>query len=85
MSSFIRARKFIKRGWHINAGSMLKTCLQISQLDLLNINVLEEQLTGVDTAYFVQIIDDLRKKQEKDPEFTVSMPYLTTLIDRMFQ
>lgn len=50
--SVIRLRKFIKRGWRINAGQILKMLLQISGMDLLNPRVLEEQLTGVDAAYF---------------------------------
>lgn len=83
--SFIRCRKFIKKGWHINAGQMLKICLQISELDLSNIEVLEDQLTGVDTAYFLQLIDFLRKKQSKDENFHIDMPYVISIIDRIFE
>lgn len=82
--SVVRMRKFIKRGWHVNAGQMVKMCFQISQLDLSDLDVLEDQLTGVDTAYFVQIIDDLRQKQLDNPDFHVEMPYLITIIDRLF-
>jgi len=83
--SFIRCRKFLKKGWHINAGQMLKICMQISQLDLTNIKVLEDQLTGVDTAYFIEVLDYLKQKQAKDENFHVEMPYLISIIDRMFQ
>ena len=83
--SFIRCRKFLKRGWHINAGQMLKICFQISQLDLTNLEVLEDQLTGVDTAYFIQLINYLKKKQSKDENFHLEMPYLVSIIDRLFQ
>lgn len=78
--SFIRIRKFLKRGWYINAGQMLKICLQISELDLSNIKVLEDQLTGVDTAYFTMILDYLKKKSGDE----VDLPYLVTLVDRIF-
>ena len=83
--SFIRCRKFIKRGWYINAGQMLKICMQISQLDLTNLEILEDQLTGVDTAYFIQVIDYLKEKQAKDENFHVEMPYLISVVDRIFQ
>lgn len=78
--SIVRLRKFISRGWRINAGQILKMCLQISELDLTKIEVLEDQLTGVDTAYFLQVIDRLK---EKDPE-KVNTAYLVEILDRMF-
>ena len=78
--SIVRLRKFISRGWRINAGQILKMCMQISELDLTDLDVLEDQLTGVDTAYFLQVIDRLK---EKDPE-KVNTAYLTEIIDRMF-
>jgi len=82
--SAIRMRKFVKRGWHINAGQILKICLQISELDLNDIKVLEDQLTGVDTAYFTQMISWIKDKQQKDQEFQLNMPYLVSLIDKLF-
>ncbi len=78
--SIIRLRKFIKRGWTINAGQILKAVMQISELDLTDPKVLEDQLTGVDSAYFMQLMTKLR---EKDPE-KVNAAYLVEIIDRMF-
>lgn len=83
--SFIRTRKFIKKGWHINAGQMLKICLGISRLDLTDIKVLEDQLMGVDTAYFTQVLKYLKERQAKDENFQVEMPYLISIIDKIFQ
>jgi hypothetical protein len=82
--SVIRTRKFVKAGWHINAGQLLKMCLQISELNLLDVDVLEDQLTGVDTAYFIQVIDYLRKRRDEDPSFAYNAPYLISIIDKMF-
>ena len=82
--SLIRMRKFMNRGWHINAGQILKMCFQISSLDLSDVKVLEDQLVGVDTAYFVQLIKTLEKEKEKNPEFNLDMPYLVSLIDKLF-
>jgi len=84
LCSLVRMRKFITRGWHINAGQILKIAMQISELDLDNLDVLEDQLTGVDTAYFNQIIQDLRQKQMENENFHIEMPYLCTIIDRLF-
>jgi len=78
--SVIRLRKFIRRGWTINAGQILKMVMQIAELDLTNPKVLEDQLTGVDSAYFMQLMTKLR---EKDPE-KVNAAYLVEIIDRMF-
>ena len=78
--SVIRLRKFIKRGWTINAGQILKAVMQISELDLTDPKVLEDQLTGVDSAYFMEMMTKLR---EKDPE-KVNAAYLVEIIDRMF-
>jgi hypothetical protein len=82
--SVIRTRKFIKQGWHINAGQFLKMCFQISELDLKDINILQEQLTGVDAAYFFQVIEYCKKKQEEDKDFKITAPYLVSIIDKIF-
>ena len=78
--SVMRLRKFIKRGWTVNAGQILKMVMQISELDLTDPKVLEDQLTGVDSAYFMQLISKLH---EKDPE-KINVGYLVEIIDRMF-
>src|ERR1019366_10379787 len=64
IASVIRTRKFMKRGWTINAGQYLKMAFQISELNLKDINVLEDQFTGVDVAYFAMLIDALQKHTE---------------------
>lgn len=84
LCSVIRTRKFLKRGWVINAGQYLKMCFQISQLDLTNVRVLEEQLTGVDTAYFGQLIEICREKVAADENFRIDDIYISTLVDRLF-
>lgn len=79
--SLIRTRKFVERGWRINAGQYLKMALQISKLDLTSFEILEEQLTGVDAAYFQELLD---KARSKDDPALVETAYLTELINRMF-
>lgn len=78
--SVIRLRKFIRREWVINAGQILKMMMQISELDLTDPKVLEDQLTGVDSAYFLEVMSNVR---ENDPE-KVNAAYLVGIIDRMF-
>jgi hypothetical protein len=84
LCSIIRTRKFIQRGWHINAGQYLKMCFQLSELDLSNLEVLQEQLTGVDAAYFIEVIDKCKNKLAAEPDFKVTMPYLCTIVDKIF-
>lgn len=78
--SVIRLRKFMKRGWTINAGQILKMVMQINELDLKDMEVLQDQLTGVDAAYFTQLVSKLK---ENDPD-KVNSAYLIEIIDRMF-
>ena len=82
--SIIRVRKFLKQGWYINAGQLLKMMFQISELNLSDISVLEEQLTGVDAAYFFQVIEYCKKRQEEDKDFKITTPYLVSIIDKIF-
>ena len=78
--TLIRVRKFVGRGWRINAGQLLKMAMQISQLDLTSVDVLEDQLTGVDTAYFMQLIDRMKEKDQNK----IDSAYLVEIIDRIF-
>ncbi|MDX1407926.1 MAG: hypothetical protein R3330_07325, partial [Saprospiraceae bacterium] len=80
-ASMVRARKFVMRGWTINAGQLLKIALQISELDFTNLEVLTEQLTGVDVFYFQQIIDYIKDKGESQQLTTA---YILEITDRMF-
>lgn len=84
LCSIIRTRKFIGRGWIINAGQYLKMLFQVSELNLQDIDVLEDQLVGVDSAYFMQLVDALRLKQKSDKEFQINYPYVMSIIDRIF-
>lgn len=67
VTSIIRIKKFLKRGFNISALEQLKIMFQISQLDLTDPNVLEEQLIGVDVAYFSMLINMLRKDEDNKP------------------
>jgi hypothetical protein len=80
LCSLFRMKKFIERGWHINAGTILKIAWNLKDYDLTNIAVLEEQLTGVDQAFFISLVQQLR---EKNPG-SVDGEYLMALIDKMF-
>jgi len=82
--SLIRLRKFLKRGWHINAGQILKMSFQISQLELTDPVVLEDQLVGVDTMYFLQLIGDIEKQQKNNENFEITNDYILSIIDRIF-
>lgn len=79
--SLIRTRKFITRGWTINAGQFVKMAYQVSKLDMNDPMVLEDQLVGVDSAYFSKLIQQL--KEQPDPT-RVDGTYLITIIDKIF-
>lgn len=77
--SVFRIKKFIERGWTITAGEMLKIAYDISKLNLDDPKILEDQLVGVDAAYFHQILYAI--KQENKP---IERTYLFELINRIF-
>ncbi|HNX82192.1 MAG TPA: hypothetical protein PKL77_08620 [Candidatus Omnitrophota bacterium] len=84
LCSIIRTRKFIARGWTINAGQYLKMALQLNELDLKNFEVFKDQLAGVDSLYFTAAIDQIAARKEKDPDFNVDNTYLFEIINRIF-
>lgn len=84
LCSVIRTRKFLRRGWSINAGQYLKMLLQVGDLDLSDINVLEDQLVGVDTAYFEEVIRLMREHMTKTGAKELDRTYLAQVIDRIF-
>lgn len=84
LTTIIRIKKFLKRGWNIGAGEQLKVMFQISELDLTDFNTLEEQILGVDVSYFSKLIDILRNKKDSDLDFTLTHDYLCALIDKVF-
>lgn len=80
LCSLVRTRKFIQRGWKISAGQYLKIATNLQKFDLTNVAVLEDQLTGVDTAFFNQLITALKARDSN----TVDTAYLVELIDQLF-
>lgn len=84
LCSIICSRKFITRGWHINAGQYLKMCLQLNELNLHDFDTFRDQLTGVDSAYFDIAIKGIEKKKEDDPNFELDNTYLFEVINRIF-
>ena len=84
LCSIMRAKKFVQRGWQINAGQFVKMALQLNGMDFYDVNILEDQLTGVDSAYFLHVIDIIKEKQENNPDFKLDNNYLFTVINRIF-
>jgi len=80
LTSIIRMKKFLGRGFQINAGEILKIMFQISELDLTDIEVLEDQLIGVDVAYFSVLIEALRGVSKEK----LTSSYINQLIDKIF-
>lgn len=82
LASIIRTRKFIKRGFHINAGQYLKMCMQLNELNLRSLEVIEDQLLGVDSAYFAQMLAVIPEGQKINGNIDSS--YLIELINKFF-
>ncbi len=80
LCSIIRTRKFIERGWTINAGQYFKMALQLNKLDLTNVDVLRDQLIGVDSAYFLKILEAINNVDLQ----IISDSYMFKIINRVF-
>ena len=80
IASIFRTKKFIERGWRISAGEQLKIMWQISEIDLTDINIIREQLTGVDQAYLYQLIEILEGSDKTE----ITSTYVSTIIDKIF-
>jgi len=78
--SLFRMRKFLDRGWNISAGEIVKMSLKISQLDLTDVNVLHDQLVGVDSLYFIKLLQEI---EVKDIDI-ITEDYLMKLLDEVF-
>ena len=81
ITSVIRTKKFINRGYTITAGEYLKMCYQISELDLKNPDVMEEQMIGVDIAYFDKLISIMRGYDESKGSY---QGFLFAMIEKIF-
>jgi len=84
LTSIIRTRKFITRGWTISAGQYVKMALELNDLNLKDIEVFKDQVIGVDSAYFMAAIYAIEAKLLADPSFELNNSYLFEIIDRIF-
>lgn len=84
LCTILRMRKFLKRGWTINAGQIVKACFQLSKLNLSDVTVLEDQLVGVDTTYFRTLVDTIQGELQTNRDLKIDETYIATLIDEIF-
>jgi hypothetical protein len=82
VAALFRARKFIERGWKINAGELFKIAFAISKLDLTNAKVLQEQLVGVDLLLFAEFLEKIEAKNIDLSK--VDMGYVFNLMEEVF-
>ena len=82
LASIIRSRKFIRRGWAINAGQYVKMALQLQEHDLTNHMTLEDQLGGVDMELFETVIAEIRRQHNAGRELNPA--FVCHLIDDLF-
>lgn len=83
LASIFRIRKFIQRGWTINVGQILKMTMQLHDMDLNNVHVFGEQVTGVDVHYMSQLVSQIKKKKEEEPDNDIKS-YAMTIIEKIF-
>jgi hypothetical protein len=82
--SLLRTKKYLLRGFSVNAGLYLKIILQIQKLDLMDTRVLKEQLIGVDSAYFLAMLRHLKKSQEDDTSIPEAEKHIVQCADKLY-
>ena len=58
--------------------------MQLNELNLKDVSVFEDQLTGVDTTYFQVMINELQNHQKETGSDTVDITYAMQLINKLF-
>lgn len=81
LCTLMRTRKFVARGWTAPASVFTAAMHQCTKLDWDKVTTWEDQLIGMDAAYFTQIIGILREEKAKGK--TIDGTYVVELIDRM--
>ena len=84
LCSIFRTRKFLKRGWTINAGQYLKMALQLNELNLKNYYTLYDQLVGVDSAHFMSLLDKLSEWKTNNPDSKLENTVLFEIVNEIF-
>ncbi len=79
VAALFRMRKFIQRGWKINAGQIFKIAFDVHKLNLETHSVLQDQLMGVDVAYFTEVLNKLKTTEDID------RTYLFKLLNEIFE
>lgn len=83
LASILRTKKFINRGWTVNAGQYIKMVFQLNSMDLEDIDVLSSQLTGVDIAYMHNLINQINKMKDENPDFEIKN-YFLDVVEKIF-
>jgi hypothetical protein len=81
VAAYFRLRKFLERGWYINAAEMFKIAFDINALDLQDQKVLAAQLIGVDELYFNNVITKLFEKNQETFERSTLFQILDLAFD----
>ena len=82
VASIFRMRKFVQKGWKCNVGQIFKMIYQCGELDLNDVEVLQDQLTGVDVAYFQQLLTLIH--EDKKSGKTIDAAYIIEVMERLF-
>ncbi len=84
IASILRTKKFLQRGWKVNAGQYLKMVFQLENFNLKDPVVLADQLNGVDLLYMNSIVSQISKDKEENPEINIDSSYLVQVVERVF-
>jgi hypothetical protein len=78
LCSVLRTRKFIRRGWKISAGQMMKMLFQMRLIDFRDRATLRDQIMGVDMLYMNVFLRRLDSSVDGDgrPDLSLISQYL---------
>lgn len=79
IAAIIRLKKFIKRGWNINAGEIFKICWDIAHLNLDDPETLKNQITGFYGREFISLLNEMDQLN-----YEMTREKLANIVSRLF-
>jgi len=84
LSTMVRVKKFIARGYSISGVELVKLGLAINNISIVTYKDLKEQLEGIDTVLLKELTDALLVKADTEYDFREFLTMAEEYLDRFY-